>query len=187
MRHRFTFSGVFELPIGVGKKYLDHPGAIDKLAGGWSLSPIVTFSSGVPLTVRDFTDPCGVSGPFITSCRPNLLRNPMLPGSKRSVNAWFDTAAFARQSFGAFGTAGRNLVFADGAENLDLAVIKRTHFRKEFNSPVIEFRAEFFNLLNHPQFGPPNLDFSSTTFGQIFTTARGSTERVIQFGLKVSF
>lgn len=187
MRHRFTLSGVFELPFGVGKKYLDHPGVIDKFVGGWSLSPIVTFSSGVPLTVRDFTDPCGVSGPFITSCRPNLLRNPLLPNSKRSVNAWFDTTAFARQSFGSFGTASRNIIFADGTQNLDLAVSKRTHFGKELKGMVVQFRAEFFNLLNHPQFGAPDLDFSSTTFGQIFSTARGSTERVIQFGLKLSF
>jgi len=101
--------------------------------------------------------------------------------------AWFDTSAFARQSFGAFGTAGRNIIFADGARNLDLAVIKRTQFGKEHNGKAVEFRAEFFNLLNHPQFGPPDLDFSSTTFGQIFSTARGSTERVIQFGLKLGF
>ncbi len=187
MRHRFTLSGVFELPFGAGKKYLNRSGVIDKFVGGWSLSPIFTLSSGVPLTVRDFTDPCGVSGPFITSCRPNLLRNPLLPGNKRSVNAWFDTGAFARQSFGAFGTAGRNIIFADGAENLDLAVIKRTHFGTELSGLDVEFRAEFFNLPNHPQFGPPDLDFSSTTFGQIFTTARGATERVIQFGLKLSF
>jgi len=187
MRHRFTLSGVFELPFGVGKKYLNRTGLIDKFVGGWSLSPILTLSSGVPLTVRDFTDPCGVSGPFITSCRPNLLRNPLLPGNERSVNAWFDTGAFARQSFGSFGTAGRNIIFADGTENLDLAVIKRTHFGTELRGLDVEFRAEFFNLPNHPQFGPPDLDFSSPTLGQIFSTARGATERVIQFGLKLSF
>ena len=187
MRHRFTVSGVFELPFGVGRKYLNRGGVIDKFVSGWALSPIFTLSSGVPLTVRDFTDPCGVSGPFITSCRPNLLRSPLLPKDQRSVKAWFDTAAFARQSFGSFGTAGRNIIFADGAENLDLAVIKRTHFGRELTGMDVEFRAEFFNLANHPQFGPPDLDFSSTTFGQIFSTARGSTERVIQFGLKLSF
>ena len=187
MRHRFTVSGVFELPLGFGKKYLNHAGLVDKFVGGWSLSPIVTFASGVPLTVRDFTDPCGVSGPFITSCRPNLLRSPLLPSSKRSVNEWFDTGAFARQPFGAFGTAGRNIIFADGTQNLDLAVIKRTHFGKELKGMTTEFRAEFFNLPNHPQFGPPDLNFSSPTFGQIFSTARGSTERVIQFGFKLHF
>lgn len=187
MRHRFTLSGVFELPFGMGKKFLDRKGVIGKFVGGWALSPILVLSSGVPLTVRDFTDPCGVSGPFITSCRPNLLRNPSLPSNKRSVNAWFDTGAFRRQSFGSFGTAGRNIIFADGAQNLDLAVIKRTHFGTDRSGLDVEFRAEFFNLPNHPQFGPPDLDFSSATFGQIFSTARGATERVIQFGLKLGF
>jgi hypothetical protein len=97
-----------------------------------------------------------------------LLHNPLLPSSKRSVNAWFDTSVFARQSFGAFGTAGRNIIFAEGAQNLDLAVIKRTQFGKEHNGKAVEFRAEFFNLLNHPQFGPPDLDFSSTTLVRSF-------------------
>jgi len=55
--------------------------------------------------------------------------------------AWFDTSAFARQSFGAFGTTGRNIIFADGAQNLDLAVIKRTHFGKEHNGKAVEFRS----------------------------------------------
>lgn len=54
---------------------------------------------------------------------------------------------------------GRNIIFADGAQNLDLAVIKRTQFGKEHNGKAVEFRAKFFNLLNHPQFGPPDLDF----------------------------
>ena len=186
MRHRFTISGVFELPFGVGRRFLNRRGIVDMIFGGWIVSPILVISSGVPLTVRDFTDPCGVSGPFITSCRPNLIREPNLRDDQRSVDQWLDTSAFSRQPFGSFGNAGRNLVFADGAENLDVALIKKIQLGDNSNTNL-EFRAEVFNLPNHPQFGPPDLDFSSSTFGKIFSTARGSTERQIQFGLKLNF
>jgi hypothetical protein len=185
MRHRFTLSGVFELPFGPGKRFLNNHGLFGRIMHGWSLSPILVFASGVPLTVRDFTDPCMVSGPFITSCRPNLLRNPNL--AQRSPERWFDTAAFVRQPAGTFGSAGRNILFADGAESLDLAVVKHSHFGDPTTNKEIEFRVEVFNLANHPQFGPPDLDFSSPTFGRVFSTARGSAERQIQFGLKVDF
>ena len=186
MRHRFTLSGVVELPFGAGKRFINHHGWQNKLAGGWSLSPILTLSSGVPYTVRDFTDPCIVSGPFITSCRPNLLRNPNLP-NKRTPERWFDTTAFVRQSLGTFGNAGRNIIMGDGIQNVDLGLIKRVRFGDTLGNKSLEFRAEFFNLFNHPQFGAPDLDFSSPTFGRVFSIARGTTERQIQLGLKLNW
>jgi hypothetical protein len=186
MRHRFTLSGVVELPFGAGKRFINHHGWQNKLAGGWSLSPILTLSSGVPYTVRDFTDPCIESGPFITSCRPNLLRNPNLP-NKRTPERWFDTTAFVRQSLGTFGNAGRNIIMGDGIQNVDLGLIKRVRFGDTLGNKSLEFRAEFFNLFNHPQFGAPDLDFSSPTFGRVFSIARGTTERQIQLGLKLNW
>lgn len=187
MRHRFTLSGVFELPFGSGKKLLDRNGVLDKIVGGWSLSPILVLSSGVPLTVRDFTDPCLVAGPFITSCRPNLVGNPNLPSSQRSPELWINRSAFAKQPLGKFGGAGRNIIFADGTQNLDLALIKRVYLGRGDSAKSFEFRAEFFNLPNHPQFGAPDLDFTSPTFGRVFSTAQGTTERQIQFGIKFIF
>ena len=187
VRHRFTLSGVFELPLGRGKRLLNRGGVLNQIVGGWSLSPILVLASGIPLTVRDFTDPCLVAGPFITSCRPNLVGNPILPAGQRSPEQWLNRSAFARQLPGTFGSAGRNIVFADGMQNLDVAVIKRAYFGQGETARIVELRAEFFNLPNHPQFGVPDLDFSSPTFGRIFSTAQGTTERQIQFGLKFIF
>ena len=187
MRHRFTLSGVFELPLGRGKSFLNRGGVLTQIVGGWSVSPILVLASGIPLTVRDFTDPCLVAGPFITSCRPNLVGNPILPAARRSPEQWLNRSAFARQPQGTFGSAGRNIVFADGTRNLDVAVIKRAYFGQGETARIVELRAEFFNLPNHPQFGAPDLDFSSPTFGRIFSTAQGTTERQIQFGLKFIF
>lgn len=187
MRHRFTLSGVFELPLGRGKRFLNRGAVLNQIVGGWSLSPILVLASGIPLTVRDFTYPCLVAGPFITSCRPNLVGNPILPADQRSPEQWINRSAFARQLPGTFGSAGRNIVFTDGTQNLDVALIKRAYFGQGETAKRIELRAEFFNLPNHPQFGTPDLDFSSPTFGRIFSTAQGTTERQIQFGLKFIF
>ena len=115
------------------------------------------------------------------------MGNPILPAGRRSPEQWIDRSAFARQPPGTFGSAGRNIVFADGTQNLDVALIKRADFGQGETANGIELRAEFFNLPNHPQFGTPDLDLSSPTFGRIFSTAQGTTERQIQLGLKFVF
>jgi Carboxypeptidase regulatory-like domain/TonB dependent receptor-like, beta-barrel len=183
--HRFTFSGSIELPFGSGKRFLNRRGLTDKLVGGWRMSPIVVLSHGVPLTVRDNSDPCLTRIPFFASCRPNRVGDPNL--DNRTPNNWINKAAFQVQPLGTFGNAGRGILFADGAENVDLNFAKVTGITERTS---LEFRAEFYNLFNHPQFGVPDLDFSAgnnPNFGKIFSTARFSNAREIQFGLKLYF
>jgi hypothetical protein len=185
VRHRFTFSGSMELPFGSGKRFLNRKGLTDKIVGGWRMSPILVLSHGVPLTVRDNSDPCLTRIPFFASCRPNRVGNPNL--SNRRPDNWIDKAAFQLQPLGTFGTAGRGILFADGTENLDLNFAKVTDITERAK---IEFRAEFFNLMNHAQFGVPDLDFSggnNPNFGKIFSTARFTNSREIQFALKFYF
>jgi hypothetical protein len=149
------------------------------------MSPIVVLSHGVPLTVRDNSDPCLTRIPFFASCRPNRVGNPT-PDSP-SPNDWINKAAFQVQPLGTFGNAGRSVLFADGTKNIDLNFAKVTRITERTK---LEFRAEFYNLLNHPQFGIPDLDFSSgnnPNFGKIFSTARFSNAREIQFGLKLYY
>jgi Carboxypeptidase regulatory-like domain/TonB dependent receptor len=183
--HRFTFSGSIELPFGYGKRFLSKRGLTDKFVGGWRISPIVVLSHGVPLTVRDNSDPCLTRIPFFASCRPNRVADPNL--DNRSPSNWINKAAFQVQPLGTFGNAGRGILFADGTENVDLNFAKVTGITERTS---LEFRAEFYNLFNHPQFGVPDLDFSAgnnPNFGKIFSTARFSNAREIQFGLKVHF
>jgi hypothetical protein len=185
VRRRFTFSGSIELPFGSGKRFLNNKGFTDKLVGGWRMSPIVVLSHGVPLTVRDNSDPCLTRISFFASCRPNRVGDPNL--DNRSPNNWINKAAFQVQPLGTFGNAGRSILFADGTENFDLNFAKFTAITERTN---LEFRAEFYNLFNHPQFGVPDLDFSAgnnPNFGKIFSTARFSNAREIQFGLKLYF
>jgi hypothetical protein len=174
-----------ELPFGSGKRFLNNKGLTDKLVGGWRMSPILVLSHGVPLTVRDNSDPCLTRIPFFASCRPNRVGDPNL--GNRSPNNWINKAAFQVQPVGTFGNAGRGILFADGTENFDLNFAKFTAITERTN---LEFRAEFYNLFNHPQFGVPDLDFSAgnnPNFGKIFSTARFSNAREIQFGLKLYF
>lgn len=183
--HRFTFAGSMELPFGSGKRFLNNKSVSNKLVGGWRMSPVVVLSHGVPLTVRDNSDPCLTRIPFFASCRPNRVGDPNLDNP--SPDDWINKAAFQTQPAGTFGNAGRGILFADGTENFDLNFAKVTGITEETN---LEFRAEFYNLFNHAQFGVPDLDYSAgnnPNFGKIFSTARFSNPREIQFGLKLYF
>jgi len=100
---------------------------------------------------------------------------------------WFDTTPFAIP-VGTFGNLGRNVVIGPGFNNTDFSVIKRT---KLGENKLIEFRAEFFDIFNHANFGQPGRVVGSATFGQItntrFATGDSGSSRQIQFALKFKF
>jgi hypothetical protein len=109
-----------------------------------------------------------------------------------TVDQWFDPTAFARtaDSTGTFGNAGRNILRGPGQFNVDFSLTKTTRFGRVF----AELRIEAFNLLNHPQFAPPNSLLGSPGFGRITSmlsnpacAACGTTERQVQLGLKLRF
>jgi hypothetical protein len=115
--------------------------------------------------------------------RPNLVGNPELPESERTLARWFNTDAFAAFSPApqAFGNAGIGIMRGPGMANFDFTLAK--NFRVSDHRSV-QFRTELFNAFNHPNFGPPNIMRDSTGFGQILTAANA---RIIQFGLKFYF
>ena len=113
--------------------------------------------------------------------RPNLVGEANLPGDKRSITRWFNTDAFVLPPRGQFGNAGRGIIGGPGLNSVDFSLKKDYRFHETHN---IQFRAEVFNLLNHPNFEYPNRTVNSSQFGRIF----GATEsRQIQFGLRYSF
>src|SRR5206468_11195734 len=130
----------------------------DLALGGWSVNGISTISTGVPLTVYDFS----VEFSFL----PDVTGNPNLPRSQRSPNRWFDTSVFKTPDpNGDIGSLGRNTIRAPGLNNYDFGVFKRFPISERFGA--LQFRAEFFNAFNHPIFGFPNYSFRSGSFGQI--------------------
>jgi hypothetical protein len=179
-QQRLVLSYVYELPFGAGKKFLGTGrGAAKWLAGGWELSGIGTFASGRPFTVLISQDLSNTGGSNID--RPYLVGNPNHVPGGQTPDHWFNTAAFALPAFGTEGNVGRNTLVGPRFHEIDFSVIKNTSIREGKN---LQFRAEIFNLPNHPNFDLPNNTINSAQAGGIFTA---EASRQIQLGLKLVF
>ena len=178
--HRAVTSVLYDLPIGKGRRFLGDGGIADAIIGGWQLGSIFTVGGGFPATVIDNRDQ---SNTGIGYDRPNATgQYAVLPRDVRNPQRWFNTDAFALQPYGSFGTAGRNTVITPGSIQLDFSAHKE--FRIVENH-ALQFRFEAFNLPNHPNWGNPDLSFTSQTFGRINTTRTNMRE--IQVALKYMF
>ncbi len=191
VRHRAVFSYIYELPFGQGKLLAGHVGSgLNTVIGGWQLAGVATISSGNWFTVTDgngnFSNSDG--GTEGNSQRPNQIGDPTarpcVPGT------FFNTCAFTDPQLGSYGNVGRNSLQGPGYVIWDSSLFKTFQLSERFR---LEFRSEFFNLLNHTnlllsQSGPQESNnstvFGATQFG-FLTAARAP--RQIQFGLKLSF
>jgi hypothetical protein len=176
--HRVTFSSVYELPFGKGKRWLDS-GVVSKLVGGWSASGVATMQSGPPFTVTT-----QVNSVFSAAgaLRADVARNPNLAADQRTLGRWFDTGAFSQPVAGRFGNQGVGLLRADGLVNIDFSLLRT--FALPGEDRKLQFRAESFNFANHPDFGVPGRVFGAPGFGQVNSARRG---RSIQLGLRLVF
>lgn len=173
VRHRFTASYTWDLPLGKGL-----------LRGGWQTSGVWSFQTGRPFTVALMSelDNSGTGRSvlgFGANDRPHVVRNPNL--SNPTPERWFDTSAFAMPARGTFGSAGRNIVDGPGMRNINLAILKNFPVKEVL---AVQFRAEAFNLANRVNLDLPDLFFGSPTFGRI---GSAGSPRHIQFGLKFLF
>lgn len=186
-----TTSVVYQLPFGRGRRFLHAlPVAAEQLLGGWEVSGINQADSGQPITI--VYSPAasllvsGIQQDFrgANNYRPNLIGNPILPGGgPQNGLPFLNAAAFAVPVGTPFGNASRNIARGPAFNQLDFATNKNFHLPGE--STQLQFRAEFFNLLNHTNFQAPNSNFSSGgAFGKI-TSAFDA--RQIQFGLKLTY
>ena len=185
IRHRFVFSYLYELPIGRGKRMLgDASGVLNQIVGGWQVGGITSVSRGNWFTILDDNGVANSDG----QQRPDLIGNPR--GQHCEPNTFFNTCAFADPPSGSFGDVSRNSVQGPGYQIWDFSVFKNFPITERTK---LEFRAEFFNVFNHPnlQFaksGPQN-SINTTTFGTpqfgFLTGARDP--RQVQLALKLSF
>jgi hypothetical protein len=184
VKQRFVASYVWELPFGRGRRFgSDLSKAADLLLGGWEVSGIHVFQGGLGLTATlGGSSVLNIGGE--RRARPNLIGNPVLPDSQRTVERWFNTAAF-QTSFNpapqAFGNAGVGIMRGPGYVNFDFTFAKNFYITERIRT---QFRTEVFNAFNRANFGPPNIARDSTGFGQILSA---SNARIIQFGLKLYF
>ncbi|MCI0628967.1 MAG: carboxypeptidase regulatory-like domain-containing protein, partial [Acidobacteria bacterium] len=189
--HRLVLSSVYELPFGKGKPFLSGAsGALNTLLGGWQVSGIATFQTGPAVTPFLSFDNSNAGGN-----RPDVIRDPNKNGPK-TIQQWFDIGAFTNpptlasvlssggDPWRAQGNSGFGIIRGPGLNLFDLAVMKRFSF---FESHTLQFRAEFFNAFNHPNFGSPVAQFPVVPnfTGRIFGTS--TPARQIQFGLRYDF
>jgi len=186
-KFRWVTTAVYELPFGKGHRLLSQ-GAGGAALGGWQVSGILQLQSGFPYTINykgDQINIGGGSGGILV--RPNYVLgangqpvDPNLPSNVRSTSEWFNTAAFV-QPIASFGNVGRNTMIGASLSNLD-ATIART-FRIHERA-TLQFRGEFFNLANHPNFNLIGRVINDPTFGIVQNQL---PPRQIQFGVKVGF
>jgi hypothetical protein len=186
--HRFVFSGIWALPS-------PHGGVVGSILGNWSVAAVVIVQSGNALTIGD-TNSNNVFG--ISEDRAELsglcAKHRLVKGGsiESKLNDYFDKECFANppvigaDGIGtAFGNSATGIVDGPAQANLDTAISKTILLDRLVEGGALEFRTELFNALNHPQFGNPDTNFTSPTFGVISNTA--VNPRVIQFVLKFSF
>jgi len=223
LRNVFHFSGGYQLPVGKGQKYLNSGGITDEVLGGWAVNWIVTAQGGQPL---NFGCPTGTTSG--TSCNDILvsgqsaklgIQTRVIDGAPRPF--WINNAAafaqpckltdvsgaiapdpnsiagcVALDGAGALG-AKPGQVPGPGFHRMDFSLFKQFHITERFST---EFRAEFFNILNHPNFNAPNFggngvvaiggsgDITDPHFGEVGSTRDNPYDpRQIQFALKVYY
>ena len=183
-RRRFTNSVLYELPFGTGEALLGTSGSVvNAMVTGWQLGTILTLQDGFPLTatcgsaaVQNGGDACLADA---TGINPNLARG------QQSPNRFFDTTAFVNRLGGEtfrYGNAGRGTIIGPGIIAWDASLAKNIRLAERQS---LEFRAEFFNMPNHPIFGIPGTSPGTSNYGVISGTSVDS--RQLQFGLKYSF
>jgi hypothetical protein len=205
IRHRFVFSYVYELPFGRGK-FLggDASGFLNQIIGNWQMAGVVSAATGNYYTATDIQPvanaDCGGTVGFYCS-RPNIVGDPN--AHPCVAGTLFNTCAFAHNLVaGTFGNAGRNIIKGPGYKTWDMSLVKQFPIREQMH---LEFRAEFFNLLNHVNYlfeqsgaisseptalelDPNNINTSQNPNLSPFGYAQASRPpRQIQFALKFYF
>ena len=189
VRNLAVINGAYELPFGTGRAFFATvSGWRGKLANGWTLSGIETLQSGFPFTPQLGFNPTN-NGDSRNPIRPSwnpAFSGPVILGGP---NQYFNPNAFIPPVAGTYGNVGRDTLIGPGLATLDFSVLKNTPLSERLN---LQFRAEFFNILNRANFGTPNaVVFSSATSAPSPTagviTSTATTSRQIQFGLKLLF
>ena len=178
LRHRLVYSWIYELPLGKGKRWVSQGVWLPRIVGGWQINGITSLQSGLPFTVT-LASPGTNTG---TGNRADRTGGGSLSRDQRTLSRFFDTNAFQTPAQFKYGNAGRDILYGPGLVNFDFSLFKNIRFSE---ARSLQFRSEFFNLFNTPQFGLPDGTLGAFTFGTISSLA--GTMRQIQFSLKLLF
>jgi hypothetical protein len=179
-----NFNYVYELPFFQKRGNT----VLRKALGGWELAGSTSFQSGAPNSV---TVPADIAGIGVASSRASAIGDPNLPSGQRTLSHWFNTAAFlpsSKMTPGPFGNSGRNILIGPGFQVWNISLIKNTPIAEKRS---LQFRAESFNTLNHPNFTGINTTVNFDASGnptQNFGAVTGAgPSGVLSFGLKLVF
>jgi len=176
-KYRFVSSFLYDLPFGRGRRFGgDVGGFVNQLIGGWHVNGIYQFQTGFPITILRSGDPLGVG--TNGAVRPDQICDPNLPRGDRTIQKFFATECFVATP-DRFGTAGRSTVIGPDINVFDLSVFKTFAVR---DGVRVQFRGEFFNALNHPNWNQPGRTLGASGFGEV-TSARDP--RIVQLGVKI--
>jgi hypothetical protein len=179
IKDAFKLGYVYDLPFGRGRQFGGNWGrAADAVFGGWAVEGIVQLQSGTASNVRTGVDRANVGK---TNERPDAVADPNLPADQRTVDKWFNTDAFALPQAFSWGNAGAYTVEDDGRVILDVSLAKRFRI---VEGHTLEFRGEFFNFPNHPDFGAAGSTMLTATYGVVTSN---TPARQIQFALRYAF
>jgi hypothetical protein len=171
--HRVVASGVYELPFFRNSSWSG------RLLGGWKTGVLATFEAGSAYTV--FSAQNNTNAFPAGSLRADLIGDPSLSESERSLARWFNTSAFAVPAAFRFGTAGRSILRGPAVVNFDLNAMKNFAITERWK---LEVRAEFYNAFNNTNFGLPAASVGAPAFGTIRSARAG---RAIQIAARIAF
>lgn len=187
VRNAFKGYAVYDLPFGVGRRYLNSNHWLDSAIGGWQLAGTLVLSTGNPFTPLAFNNNFALSG----SQYPNATGIDPVP-RHRTINEWYNPAAFSQPLDGTFGNVRRNSLYGPGLNRVDLSLGKSFSIWENLK---FQLRADATNAFNHPSFGVPQSSLSGSAPGQafpetLFTQQINSTTvggRTMQLTARVSF
>jgi hypothetical protein len=184
--HNLQITNIIELPFGKGRRYLNDKGVLSAIVGGWQVNNIISKFSGLPFTVTSSGSTLNAPGNSQTA---DLIKPTVeIFGANGPGQKYFDITAF--RAVGSdpdtnnrvrFGTAGYNILRGPTRFQWDAGLFRQFPITEKVN---LQFRAEAFNFTNTPQWGNPNSNRDSGSFGENTTV---SGERIFRFGLRIGF
>ena len=173
MPHHIVATALYEIP-----SLSEHP-LLKAVVGGWRLGLLQTVQSGSLFTVTTTANTTNAfpAGPL----RPNVVGEPELPASERTLSRWFNTTAFQNSAALTFGNSPRSVLRGPRLFTTDLTLEKHIPIR---GSTQIDIRAELYNLLNNVNLNPPGATLGAADFG-VISSARSA--RTVQLGARLSF
>ncbi len=178
INRRLVTNWVWEMPFGRGKRFLSH-GIGGMILGNWQVSGILSAQTGSPIAISAACTFPGVSG---LGCYADRTKNPILPSNDQSMDRWFDTTAFSSPAPYSFGSGSRTEpnLRNPGAFSFDSVLSRWQPIKERLR---LQYRAEFYNMLNHPNLGAPATGITSATFG-VITAKNGNRTMVMALRLE---